>query len=99
MTSISRAIPVRCLARPLAGGLVVPYVSLIHNEHAVFGSLDADRAQHAFLQRLCQICSQPLEERFWAATRYRAQLVGPKLVHSSLPSTPSWAACSSAWSR
>ncbi|MEU5281677.1 hypothetical protein AB0G87_35310 [Streptomyces asoensis] len=47
---MSRAIPVRCLARPLAGGLIVPYVSLIHNGHAVFGSLDADRARHAFLQ-------------------------------------------------
>lgn len=40
---MSRAIPVRCLARPLAGGLVVPYVSLIHNGHTVFGNLDADR--------------------------------------------------------
>nr|WP_205614708.1 cell envelope biogenesis protein OmpA [Streptomyces chartreusis] len=66
---MSPGIPVRCLARPLAGGLVVPYVSLIHNGHAVFGSLDADRARRAFLQRLCQICSQPLEERFFVVVR------------------------------
>ncbi|MEV5850388.1 cell envelope biogenesis protein OmpA [Streptomyces sp. NPDC051985] len=73
---MSRAIPVRCLARPLAGGLVVPYVSLIHNGHAVFGSLDADRTRHAFLQRLCQICSQPLEERFFVIVRPADQQQG-----------------------
>ncbi|MFI1408786.1 cell envelope biogenesis protein OmpA [Streptomyces sp. NPDC020707] len=66
---MSPAIPVRCLARPLAGGLVVPYVSLIHNGYAVFGSLDADRARRAFLQRLCQICAQPLQERFFVIVR------------------------------
>ncbi|WP_019074678.1 hypothetical protein [Streptomyces hokutonensis] len=66
---MSPAIPVRCLARPLAGGLVVPYVSLIHNGHAVFGSLDADRARRAFLQRLCQICAQPLQEQFFVIVR------------------------------
>lgn len=62
-------IPVRCLARPLAGGLVVPWVSLIHNGHAAFGSLDADRARRAFLHRLCQICGQPLEERLFVIVR------------------------------
>ncbi|MET9089433.1 cell envelope biogenesis protein OmpA, partial [Streptomyces sp. NPDC004237] len=66
---MSPAIPVRCLTRPLAGGLVVPYVSLVHNGHAVFGSIDAGRARHAFLQRLCQICARPLEERFFVIVR------------------------------
>ncbi|MFJ1839965.1 cell envelope biogenesis protein OmpA [Streptomyces sp. NPDC088175] len=66
---MSPAIPVRCLALPLAGGLVVPWISLVHNGHAVFGSLNADRARLAFLQRLCQICSQPLEERFFVIVR------------------------------
>ena len=73
---MSPAIPVRCLARPLAGGLVVPYVSLIHNGHAVFGSLDADRAHRAFLQHLCQICAQPLQERFFVIVRPADQQQG-----------------------
>ena len=73
---MSPAIPVRCLARPLAGGLVVPYVSLIHNGHAVFGSLDADRARRAFLQHLCQICAQPLQERFFVIVRPADQQQG-----------------------
>jgi hypothetical protein len=73
---MSRAIPIRCLARPLAGGLVVPWVSLIHNGHAVFGSLDADLARRAFLQRLCQICSQPLQERFFVIVRPADQQQG-----------------------
>ncbi|MFF4699890.1 cell envelope biogenesis protein OmpA [Streptomyces chattanoogensis] len=62
-------IPERCSARPRSGGLVVPYVSLIHNGHAVFGSMDAARARHAFLARLCQLCSQPLDERFFVIVR------------------------------
>ncbi|MFD9284636.1 cell envelope biogenesis protein OmpA [Streptomyces mirabilis] len=73
---MSPAIPVRCLAQPLAGGLVVPWVSLIHNGHAVFGSLDADRARRAFLQRLCQICGQPLQERFFVIVRPADQQQG-----------------------
>ncbi|MGW7719811.1 cell envelope biogenesis protein OmpA [Streptomyces chartreusis] len=35
----------------------------------MFGSLDAGRARSAFLQHLCQICSQPLEERFFVIVR------------------------------
>ena len=62
-------IPQRCARRPLAGGLVVPYVSLIHGGHAAFGSLDADRARTAFLDRLCQICGQPLDERCFLIVR------------------------------
>ncbi|MFF0766536.1 hypothetical protein ACFYWH_42110 [Streptomyces sp. NPDC003737] len=38
------SIPRGCARRPLAGGLVVPWVSLIHDGHAAFGSLDADQA-------------------------------------------------------
>lgn len=41
-------IPQRCAGRPMAGGLVVPYVTLIHNGHAAFGALDADKALTAF---------------------------------------------------
>ncbi|WP_258055002.1 hypothetical protein [Streptomyces sp. Ru71] len=56
-------IPQRCARQPLAGGLVVPWVSVIHGGHAAFGSLDAERARTAFLHRLCQICGQHLDER------------------------------------
>lgn len=56
-------IPQRCMHRPLSGGLVVPYVSLVHGGHAAFGTLNAERARTAFLRRLCQICGEPLEER------------------------------------
>lgn len=63
------SIPQRCARRPLAGGLVVPWVSLIHGGHAAFGSLDADRARTAFLRRWCQICGQPLDERCFLIVR------------------------------
>ncbi|MGW3335759.1 cell envelope biogenesis protein OmpA [Streptomyces rubiginosohelvolus] len=62
-------IPQRCAHRPLASGLVVPYVSLIHGGHAAFGTLDADRARTAFHHHLCQICRQPLDERCWLIVR------------------------------
>ncbi|MFD4588306.1 cell envelope biogenesis protein OmpA [Streptomyces sp. NPDC058434] len=63
------SIPQRCGRRPMAGGLVVPWVSLIHGGRAAFGSLDAERARTAFLRRLCQICGQPLNERCFLIVR------------------------------
>ncbi len=63
------SIPQRCARRPRAGGLVVPWVSLVHGGHAAFGSLHADRALTAFLRRLCQICGQPLDERCYLIVR------------------------------
>lgn len=62
-------IPQRCARRPLAGGLVVPYVTLIHDGHAAFGALDADRTLNAFRRRLCQVCAQPLDERCYLLVR------------------------------
>ncbi|MFC0843442.1 cell envelope biogenesis protein OmpA [Streptomyces noboritoensis] len=62
-------IPQRCAHRPLAGGLVVPWVSLIHDGHAAFGSLDAERARTTFLHGLCQICGQPLDVRCFVIVR------------------------------
>ena len=62
-------IPQRCARRPLAGGLVVPYVTLIHDGHTAFGVLDADKTNNAFRRRLCQICEQPLDERFFLLVR------------------------------
>ncbi|MCQ8836115.1 cell envelope biogenesis protein OmpA [Streptomyces malaysiensis] len=63
------AIPQRCAHRPLAGGLVVPYVTLIHDGRAAFGVLDADKATTAFRRRLCQICAHPLDERCFLLVR------------------------------
>ncbi|MEH0433920.1 cell envelope biogenesis protein OmpA [Streptomyces stelliscabiei] len=63
------AIPQRCAHRPLAGGLVVPYVTLIHDGHPAFGVLDADKAHAAFRRRLCQICEHPLDERCFLLVR------------------------------
>ncbi|MFE8018254.1 cell envelope biogenesis protein OmpA [Streptomyces antibioticus] len=63
------AIPQRCARRPLAGGLVVPYVTLVHGGHAAFGTLDADKTINAFRRRLCQICGQPLDERCYLLVR------------------------------
>ncbi|MDA5147460.1 cell envelope biogenesis protein OmpA [Streptomyces sp. AD681] len=63
------AIPQRCAHRPLSGGLVVPYVTLIHDGHAAFGVLDADKTINAFRRRLCQICEHPLDERCFLLVR------------------------------
>ncbi|AZP14718.1 cell envelope biogenesis protein OmpA [Streptomyces aquilus] len=85
------AIPQRCADRPLAGGLVVPYVTLIHGGHAAFGVLDADKAHAAFLGRLCQICEQPLDERCFLLVRPADVLQGcspePALHPECLPYT------------
>ncbi|MET7490592.1 cell envelope biogenesis protein OmpA [Streptomyces sp. NPDC005538] len=84
-------IPQRCAHRPLAGGLVVPYVSLIHGGHAAFGTLDADQARTAFLDHLCQICGHPLDERCWLIVRpadiARSHSPEPALHPECLPYT------------
>ncbi|MGW4102024.1 hypothetical protein [Streptomyces sp. NPDC004976] len=56
------SIPQRCARRPLSGGLVVPWVSLIHGGHAAFGSLDADRALTPDQQRLTNLLRPLLNE-------------------------------------
>ncbi|MFD3504417.1 cell envelope biogenesis protein OmpA [Streptomyces sp. NPDC058678] len=85
------AIPQRCARRPLAGGLVVPYVTLIHDGHAAFGVLDADKAHAAFRRRLCQICEHPLDERCFLLVRPADVLKGcspePALHPECLPYT------------
>lgn len=67
--STSPAISVRCPGRPLAGGLVVPWVPCPTTGTPYSRSLDADRARLAFLQHLCQICPQPFEQRFLILVR------------------------------
>ncbi|MDT0307242.1 cell envelope biogenesis protein OmpA [Streptomyces sp. DSM 44917] len=74
-------IPVRCAARPLAGGLVVPWITLIHNGIPAFGAIDAARRHAAFVHRLCQICGQQLEERIYL-------LVRPMDVHAGYAPEP-----------
>ncbi|WP_331751900.1 cell envelope biogenesis protein OmpA (plasmid) [Streptomyces sp. NBC_00723] len=85
------AIPQRCAHRPLTGGLVVPYVTLIHDGHAAFGVLDADKAHAAFRRRLCQICGLPLDERCFLLVRPADVLDGcspePALHPECLPYT------------
>jgi hypothetical protein len=84
-------IPQRCAHRPLAGGLVVPYVSLIPGGHAAFGTLDADRARTAFLPHLCQVCRHPLDERCFLIVRpadiARGHSPEPALHPECLPCT------------
>ncbi|MEU6511036.1 cell envelope biogenesis protein OmpA [Streptomyces sp. NPDC046942] len=63
------SIPQRCAHRPRSGGLVVPWVTLIHDGHAALGVLDADRTLTAFRRRLCQICGQRLDERCFLIVR------------------------------
>ncbi|MFI9825265.1 cell envelope biogenesis protein OmpA [Streptomyces sp. NPDC052013] len=63
------AIPQRCAHRPLAGGLVVPYVTLIHDGQAAFGVLDARKAPAAFRRRLYQICAHRLDKRGFLIVR------------------------------
>jgi hypothetical protein len=62
---------VRCAGRPLSGGLVVPWITLEHNGHAVFGGLDHRRWHAAMIQGLCQICGQTLTELSWLVVRPR----------------------------
>lgn len=85
------AIPQRCAHRPLAGGLVVPWVTLIHGGHAALGVLDADRARAAFRHRLCQICGQRLNERCFLIVRPADVIKGhspePALHPECLPYT------------
>ncbi|WP_031487299.1 hypothetical protein [Streptomyces bicolor] len=47
----------------------MPYATLIHNGHAAFGVLDADKAITAFRRRLCQICEHPLDARCFLLAR------------------------------
>ncbi|MFF2378402.1 cell envelope biogenesis protein OmpA [Streptomyces xiamenensis] len=62
-------IPSRCASRPRVGGLVIPWVSYQHGEHAMFGTVDPIKARRALTHRLCQICGEQLDERFCLAVR------------------------------
>ncbi|CAM5730760.1 MULTISPECIES: cell envelope biogenesis protein OmpA [Streptomyces] len=62
-------VPLRCVGRPLSGGLVVPWITLEHNGHVVFGAIDSRKRYLALTRRLCQICGQRLGDRIYLLVR------------------------------
>ncbi|MFD7898896.1 hypothetical protein [Streptomyces sp. NPDC059743] len=62
-------IPAACAHRPRRGGLVVPYLSFEHNDAVAFGTADPIKRDRCFEHRLCQICENPLERRFYVVVR------------------------------
>ncbi|MFD4407722.1 hypothetical protein ACFWPH_33655 [Nocardia sp. NPDC058499] len=57
-------IPHRLASAPTAQGMVVPFVTLAHRDRSrpVWGQLDATRLRAALVERLCQICGDPLDD-------------------------------------
>jgi hypothetical protein len=62
-------VPLRCAGRPLVGGFVVPWITLVHDGRAHFGRLDENRRRRALRERLCQVCGERLEDRVCLAVR------------------------------
>lgn len=57
-------IPVRLAARPLVGGLVVPYITLETDVGWTFGRVHHGRWRQVILGRRCQTCGDPLGSRY-----------------------------------
>lgn len=57
-------VPERLAAAPTAQGMVVPYITVAHRDRSrpVWGQIDPARLLTALVDRLCQICGQPLED-------------------------------------
>ncbi|MEU1527105.1 hypothetical protein ABZ413_33445 [Nocardia rhamnosiphila] len=57
-------VPERLASAPIAQGMVVPYITVAHRNRTrpVWGQLDPARLLTALVDRLCQICGQPLED-------------------------------------
>ena len=54
-------VPARCSARPLAGGRVIPYVSvMLHDGRPVLGAVHRSKAVRCIVGRLCQVCGERL---------------------------------------
>jgi hypothetical protein len=56
-------IPQRCADRPVVGGLVVPYISLVADGRTRLGGTRGIRVAECVVRGLCQICGQPLTDR------------------------------------
>jgi len=54
-------IPARCARRPLLGGLVVPYISLVAEGRTHLGGTHGKRVAECVAHYLCQICGQRLD--------------------------------------
>ncbi|MEU0924536.1 cell envelope biogenesis protein OmpA [Streptomyces malaysiensis] len=62
-------VPVRCIHRPLKGGLVVPWIAFTHDGHVAFGGVDQHKRHLTLTRCLCQICGQRLGERIYLLVR------------------------------
>lgn len=56
-------IPQRCARRPLVGGLVVPYISLVADGRAHLGGTRGSQVADCIANYKCQICSERLVDR------------------------------------
>jgi hypothetical protein len=66
------AIPTRLANRPVAGGLVVPWISVESGDgRHLLGNIHRRRAQLCARDRLCQTCGQPLTRPAVAFVRQR----------------------------
>jgi len=54
------SIPQRCESRPLLGGLVVPYISLVAEGRTHLGGTHGKRVAECVAHYLCQVCGQRL---------------------------------------
>ncbi|WP_157120571.1 hypothetical protein [Nocardia fusca] len=63
-TNGSDDVPERLAGSPTAQGMAVPYITVAHRDRSrpVWGQLDPARLLTALVDRLCQICGQPLED-------------------------------------
>jgi hypothetical protein len=55
-------VPQRCAERPLLGGLVVPYISLVAEGRTHLGGTHGIRVAECVTHYLCQICGEALGE-------------------------------------
>lgn len=61
MANGSIPIPARCAGRPLAGGRVVPHVSvMLRDGRPVLGAVHRNKAMRCITDYRCQICGDPL---------------------------------------
>jgi hypothetical protein len=88
---------VRLRHRPQVAGLVVPWITArTPDGRHRFGTVDAVRARRALYRRWCQICGQPMADRFVFAMRDRdltrsiapEAAMHPECLHYSITACP-----------